>query len=433
MATIARNRSLDRRYFLKGIGTCVALPFVSAMIPAFGSRARAAAAAASPPRFVAMNAGLGFLAAHLFPKTPGRNYELTPYLEKLKDHRKDFTVFSGLSHQNQNGANGHTSEMTWLTSAQRPGLAGFKNTISLDQLIARHVGAATRFPFLVLTSRGGSLSWTANGVQIPSESSPSKLFAKLFLAGTPQEVDAEIKELERGKSILDTVLIDAKKLNGELGPRDKQKLDEYFTSLRDLEARLKQNQAWARKPKPKVDYKTPKDVADKTDVLAKQRLMYDMIALAIQTDSCRSVTFQLGALSAVPSNIPGVKTEWHNLSHHGKDDAKINELKLIEQSEFVVFNEFLTKIKAIKEGNRTLLDRTAILYGSNLGNASSHSWRNLPIILAGGGYKHGSYVAHDQKNNTPLANMFVSLAQRMGVETDTFGMSTSAGIKGLEV
>jgi len=429
MASI-RKPALDRRFFLKGVGTCVALPFISAMTP-LGRRA-AAAASASPPRFVAMNAGLGFHAPYLFPKESGSNYALTPYLERIKDHRKDFTVFSGLSHPSQNGANGHSSSMTWLTSASRPGLAGFKNTISLDQLIAQHIGAATRFPFLTLSSRGGSLSWTANGVQIPSQSSPARLFATLFLDGTPQEVAAEMKELERGRSILDTVLTDAKKLNSSLGHRDKQKLDEYFTSVRELETRLQQNQAWARKPKPKVDYKQPKDVADKADILAKQRLLYDMIVLALQTDSCRSITFELGGMNAVPSNIPGVKTDWHNLSHHGKDQAKISELKLIEESEFVVFNEFLTKLKAVKENDRTLLDHTAILFGSNLGNASSHSSRNLPIILAGGGYKHGAHVVHDQKNNTPLANLFVALAQRMGLEIDKFGSSTQSSVRGLQ-
>jgi hypothetical protein len=325
--------------------------------------------------------------------------------------------------------------MTWLTSAQRPGLAGFKNTISLDQLIASKIGAATRFPSLALSSRGGmSLSWTANGVNVPAQHSPSKIFQSLFLNGTPREVDAEMRDLERGKSILDAVMGDARKLENTLGQRDREKLDEYLTSVRELETRLRQNEDWARKPKPKVDYPQPKDVTDKSDILARQRLLYDMIALALETDSCRSITFDLGAMNAVPSNIPGVKTDWHNLSHHGKDAAKISELKIIEESEFIVFNDFLTKLKGIKEGpgTRTLLDNTAILFGSNLGNASSHNWHNLPIIVAGGGYKHGSYVAHDEKNNTPLANLFVSLAQRMGVETDQFGSSTRAGVQGLE-
>ncbi|HBN75892.1 MAG TPA: hypothetical protein DD473_08750, partial [Planctomycetaceae bacterium] len=199
------------------------------------------------------------------------------------------------------------------------------------------------------------------------------------------------------------------------------------------EIRIGQSESWAKRPKPAVDYAPPQDVADKVDILAKQRLMYDMMALALQTDSSRVMTYALGGLNAVPSNIPGVKTDWHNLSHHGKDDAKIEELKIIEENEFIVFNEFLIKLKAVDEQGKTLLDNTSILFGSNLGNASSHDWHNLPIIVAGGGYRHGAYVAHDEKNNTPFANLFVTFAQRMGLEIDQFGSSTAAGIRGLEI
>jgi hypothetical protein len=173
-------------------------------------------------------------------------------------------------------------------------------------------------------------------------------------------------------------------------------------------------------------------VADRTDIVAKQRLMYDMIGLALQTDSTRVVTLSLGGMNAVPSNIPGVNTDWHNLSHHGKDETKIEELRLIEEAEFREFERFLTQLRSIDEQGRSLLDNSAVLFGSNLGNASSHDWHNLPILLAGGGYRHGAYVAHDAKNNTPLANLFVALAQRMGVETDHFGSSTAESIRGLE-
>ncbi len=422
--------ALNRRHFLRGAGTCIALPFLDAMTPGFTARA---ASGSGVPRFVAMCAGLGFHTPFLFPSEPGRDYQLTPYLAKLKDHRADFTVFSGVSHPSQNGNNGHASHLTWLTSAQRPGLAGFKNTISLDQLIARHLGGVTRYPYLALASRSGSsLSWTANGVRLPSESSPAKLFAALFIDGTPEEIAAELRELKRGRSILDTVRGDAKKLERDLGNRDREKLDEYFTSVRDLETSIQQSEEWATRPKPKIDEKAPKDVADRNDILARQRLMYHMIALALQTDSTRSITFDLGGINAVPSNIPGVKTDWHNLSHHGKDEEKIAELRIIEETEFEAFGEFLARLKSVDEAGRSLLGHTAILFGSNLGNASSHDWHNLPIILAGGGFRHGSYLAHDAKDNTPLANLFVPLAQRMGLEIDRFGSSTSAGIRGLE-
>lgn len=425
---ISTQAALNRRHFLKGVGSCVALPLLDAMCPAF----RVQAASSAVPRFIAMNASLGFHAGHLFPEASGSDYKLTPYLEKLKDHRNDFTIFSGLSHANQNGNNGHASEMTWLTSAQRPGLAGFKNTISLDQLIARHLRGKTRVPYMALSTRGASLSWTSNGVQIPSQHSPAKLFKALFIDGTEAEVKATMRELKRGRSILDTVLGDVNKLKKSLGHRDQEKLDEYFTSLRDLEASIQQSEEWETKAKPEVNAEQPKDVEDKKDVMARQRLMYEMIALALQTDSTRTVTFDLGSMNAVPSNLKGVKTDWHNLSHHGKDEKKIEELRIIEEAEFVAFNEFLTRMKGIKDGEGNLLDHTSVLFGSNLGNASSHSWKNLPIILAGGGFKHGAHVVHDAKDNTPLANLFVPLAQRMGVETESFGFSNKSAIEGLE-
>lgn len=428
---ISTRSALKRRHFLRGAGACLALPFLDAMIPTF----KAQAADSGTRRFVAMNAGLGFHGPHLFPDEPGENYTLTPYLAKLAEHRNDLTVFSGLSHPNQNGNNGHASQMTWLTSAQRPGLAGFKNTISLDQLIARHLGGVTRLPYLSLSTRGSSLSWTSNGVQIPAEDSPSKLFAKLFIDGTEEEVANELRELKRGRSILDAVRNDASTLQRDLGHRDKEKLDEYFSSVRDLETSIGQTESWATRPKPQLqgaDAEPPTDIEDRNDILARQRLMYHMIALAIQTDSTRSITFDLGGANAVPSNIPGVKTDWHNLSHHGKDETKIDELKLIEEAEFAAFGEFLARLKSTQEVGGNLLDNTAIVFGSNLGNASSHSWRNLPIILAGGGYKHGSYVAHDADDNTPLANLFVAMAQRMGVQTDSFGSSTNTTLRGLE-
>ncbi len=429
MTYLATKTALDRRSFLRGSGAAVALPLLHAMTPAF---TRAASASTSPTRFVAMNASLGFHAPLLFPEKAGKSYAPTSYLKELEDHLKDLTLFSGLSHPSQNGNNGHASELTWLTSAQRPGLAGFKNTISLDQLIAKQIGVATRFPSLTLGARGRSLSWTSNGVPLPAMSSPSKLYQQLFAQGTEQEIAEQVKQLDKGKSVLDVVQGDAKALEKSLGHRDREKLDEYLSSVRDLETRLQQNKEWARKPKPKVDYAAPRDVADKVDILGKQRLMYDMIALALQTDSCRSITFSLGAMNAVPSNIPGVKTDWHNLSHHGKDEEKIGELEIIEKAEFKLFGEFLTKLKGVKENGKHLLDHTAILFGSNLGNASSHNTKNLPVIVAGGGFKHGSYVAHDAADNTPLCNLFVPLAQRMGVKTEKFGSSTKSTIRGLK-
>lgn len=425
---------LSRRHFLRGSGAVLlGLPLLEAMSPGLTPSVCAAGRASgeSPKRFVAACATLGFHTPFLFPDQPGRNYTLTPYLKKLDQHRQEITVFSGLSHPEQQGNNGHVSEMTWLTSAQHPGLAGFKNTVSLDQLIAEQIGIQTQYPYLALSTSGRSMSWTSSGVEIPGETSPEKLFKALFIEGTPQEVAAELRQLQRGKSILDTIGGEARKLERDLGPSDRAKLDQYLTAVRDLESRLQESQGWISKPKPKVNDAPPKDIPDRNDAIGRQKLMFDMIVLALQTDSTRTVTFQLSGLNSVPV-IPGVKNDWHNLSHHGKDPAKIDELKIIEEAEFSVFSDFLARLKSVEENGRTLLDHTAVLYGSNLGNASSHDWHNLPIILAGGGYRHGAYVAHDPQNNTPLANLFVPLAQRMGLEIDRFGSSTAASISGLE-
>ena len=431
-AYIYRSESLSRRTFLKGAGVSLALPMLEAMTPVF---ARTPILPRVPNRFVAINAALGFHGPNLFPKKSGYEYEITPYLEELKHLRKDFTLFSGLSHSNQQGSSGHASEMTWLTAVERPGLAGFKNAISLDQLIAGKIGTKTRIPSINLGTGGGgqSISWNTNGVSIPSQSSPSKVYRKLFVQGTDKEIKEQLNHLNRGQSILDVIRGDARRLQGNLGQVDRDKLEEYFSSVRNLEKRLQQNKDWSGKPKPKVNYSEPNDVQDRFDLLAKQQLMYDLMALALQTDSSRVMTFSLGAFNAVPSNIKGVKTDWHNLSHHGKDEDKIEELEIIEKAEFSLFADFLSKLKLHQEEGRSLLDGTSILFGSNLGNASSHDWRNLPIIVAGGGYKHGSFVAHDDKENTPLSNLFIPLAQRMGVEIESFGRSTASGFQGLEI
>ena len=422
------RKQMHRRHMLRSAGAvAIGLPFLEAMEPSLGKRVLGATPGQSPKRFMAACATLGFHTPFLFPEKEGRDYKLTPYLQKLADHREHFTVFSGLAHPNQQGNNGHASELTWLTSAQRPGLAGFRNTISLDQLIAEKIGIQTRYPYLALSTSGRSISWTAGGVEIPGMMSPAKLFKALFIDGTEDEIDQEVKGIKRGQSILDTVRSRAKQFEKDLGSRDRHKLDEYLTAVRDLEFRLQQSEGWVRKPKPKVDAKQPQDVTDKTDAIAKQRLMYDLIVLALQTDSTRTVTFQLSGMNAVPK-IDGVSSDWHGLSHHGKDPAKIDELKIIEEAEFETFGEFLGKLRGVEENGRSLLDHTAILYGSNLGNASAHRATNLPIVVAGGGYKHGGYVAQE---DTPFANLFVSLGQRMGLEIDSFGSSTAAGIRGL--
>jgi hypothetical protein len=432
MKTAIRKHRIHRRAFLRSTGVAVALPWLDAMLPALATKAESAAANAPPKRFVAMMYGLGFHGPHLFPKQAGEGYETTPYLELLAEHRHDFTIFSGLSHVEQNGANGHTSGLTWLTTAKHPGLPGFKNTVSFDQLLVEKLVPDTRFPSLLLNVGGSdSLSWTASGVNLPAESSPAKLFQQLFVTGTPTEVKQQLRELRRGRSILDTINGEAKKLTRDLGGRDREKIDQYLSSVRDLESRFQANEAWAVRPKPKVGVKPPIDVQDRNDIIARTRLMHDMLVMALKTDSTRIVTYAAGGFNPVPK-IEGVDTGWHDLSHHGQDSEKIEELTRIESAEFRELNRLLGLMKDAREGSGALLDYTTLLIGSNLGNASSHSWRDLPIIVAGGGFRHGKHVVAGGPGpeNSRFANLFVEIGQKLGVKLGGFGSSNGTTVKG---
>lgn len=431
---IATKTRLDRRAFLRNTGLLLTLPWLEAMVPSFANAAESRAATTQPRRFLAMNYSLGFHVPLLVPKEEGAGYTPSYYLEPLQAHRKDFTVFSGISHEEQNGADGHTSELTWLTSAKHPGLPGFRNTISLDQLLVQKLSPDTRFTSLALSAgTNGSLSWTMNGVNIPAESTPSRLFQLLFVNGSPAETQRQLAELRRGRSILDTIGGEAKKLNANLGPRDKEKVDQYFTSVRELEARLLSSSAWATRPKPKVEMKPPTDITDRNDIIAKTRLMHDLITLSFQTDSTRFITYSAGGGNN--PKIEGVTQEWHNLSHHGQDEAKIEELRLIERAEFAEIGRLLGLLKGVREGRGTLLDNTIVMAGSNLGNASSHNTRDLPLILAGGGFRHGQHVVAGGKgnDNARFANLFVQIAHRMDVGLEKFGSSNGRSIKGFEL
>jgi len=419
--------ALTRRSFLRASGISLALPFLDAMLP---RSLRAAVAAKPPRRFIAVCGNLGYHPPFFFPKGTGRNYELSPYLALLKEHREAFTVFSGLSHPDHAGV-GHASDASWLTSARNPGRPGFRNSVSLDQFIAQQLGQQTRFPSLALTTSGGSLAWTTTGVQIPAERRPSQLFTKLFLAGTPAEIAKETQRLREGRSIMDAVGEQAKSLTRRVNAEDRDKLDEYFTSVRDMEKRLHTAEEWMQKPKPTVALKPPTDIANDADIVGRMNLIFDLMPFILQTDSTRLLTLQMGQVGAVPP-IPGVTDGYHALSHHGQDESKIAMLRLIEEAQMKSFNALLTKLKAAQESGQSLLDNTTVLFGSNLSNANAHKTDNLPILVAGGGFKHGQHLVFDEKNNVPFSNLFVQLAQRMGVETDKFGTSTKAGVPGFD-
>ncbi|MEM7478257.1 MAG: DUF1552 domain-containing protein [Planctomycetota bacterium] len=382
--------------------------------------------AEQPRRMVLICNALGLYPQSLYPKTPGPHYENTEYLDLLKEHRKDFTLFSGLSHPDQNGKEPHDTEMTFLTAAINPGLAGFKNSISLDQMVAMHLGHTTRFPSIILGSNTReSQSFNSNGVMLPADNRPSQVFAKLFLAGSPQEQQRQRQRIGEGRSILDAVGDQINALNGRVSGGDRKQLDEYFDAIRAAEKEMAATDAWLDRPKPKVDASIPEDILDPSELLGKIRGLMNLIPLMLQTDSTRVVSLMIQADHGVP-NMAGVQGEHHPLSHHGQDPSKIAQLKIIESGILSVFSDLLTQLGQKSEHGERLLDDTSVLFGSNLGNANAHDPTNLPIILAGGGYEHGRYIAHNADRNTPLCNLFVTLLQRMGVETDNFATSTGA-------
>ena len=413
---------LSRRNFLRASGVSLTLPVLESI--------GAAAGAAHPRRrMIAIGLGLGLHAPNLIPEQTGREYQLTPYLELLKEFRDDFTVISGTSHPEVDG--GHAADKSYLTAAPHPGSTSFRNTQSIDQLAAREIGLATRFSYVPLSDYGNSLSVSRSGVPVPGQSSPSRIFAKLFLEGRPDEKATQIERLKEGQSVLDMVMDKTRRMQTRVSRRDQEKLDEYLTAVRETEQRLVKAEAWEEHPKPTVDYQQPKDIGGYQDIIGRARLMYDMAQLAIQTDSTRLITYAIGGPTEAPS-IPGVSEGYHNLSHHGQDPQKIKQLSAVESAHFQAFADFLGRLKASEEDGSNLLDRTMILYGSHLGNASNHNNTNMPILLAGGGFKHGQHLAFDQANNYPLPNLFVSMLQRLGLEIDRFASSTGT-MRGLEM
>lgn len=409
---------MTRRTLLRSAGVAVGLPLLESLLP----RSARAAAEQLPRRMVCINTPLGLHPANFFPKTAGRDYQATPYLELLQEFREDLTVISGLTHPDVGAS--HDSNDSFLTSAPHPERrAGFKNSISLDQFAAERWYGRTRFPSLTLSCEGSGLSWTRSGAPVPTDDWPAQVFARLFLDGKPEEVAAQARRLADGRSVLDAVRDPARQLERRLGVADQEKLDEYFTSVRELELRLEQAETWSRRPKPVVDVPPIENVQNGADLIAKTRVCFDLIHLALQTDSTRLVTLQLLGTSSVPP-IAGVNQGHHDLSHHGQDPAKISQLTTIEMEKLKVLRGFLTQLHATQEAGQRLLDRSIVFFSSNLGDASNHSVKNMPVLLGGGGFEHGRHLAFDADNHPPLSNLFVSMLQQSGIEADHFGSST---------
>jgi hypothetical protein len=398
----------------------MALPMLDAMRPSFGSAARAAeAGSAIPRRLVAIETNMGIMPQFFFPEKPGKDYELTPYLSKLGAHKSNMTVFSGTSFPGVTG--GHTAERCFLTGTPHPERGGFRNGISLDQFAADEIGNATRYPSLCLAVSGENktLSYTRSGAPISAQGSPRKLYEKLFVQGKPAEVQANVEALRQGRSMLDFVGEQSKRLNRTLSKGDQRRMDQYFTSVRELERRLHTSEAWEYKPKPVVKEPAPIDIDDIHEFVQRTRLTLDVVKLALETDSTRVVSFFIDT------------TVIHNITHHGNRPEVIAELRGHEEGQFDALNGFLNQLTEAKEDGQSLLDRTMVLYGTCMGSANSHSNVNLPVLVAGGGFKHGQHLAFDKANNYPLSNLYVSVLQRLGIEAHDFSTGKST-MKGLE-
>ena len=419
---------LARRTFLRGAGAALALPFLDVMRPVFGAAAASAAATGPPRRMLSICTNLGVLDRFFYPSTAGRDYALTPYLETLKDFREKFTVFSGTSLPDVTG--GHSAEITFLTGAPHPGTASFRNSVSLDQYAAERMGDLTRVPSLTLTvSKSGNqgISCTSSGIVLPAERSAAEVFKTLFMAGDAATVARQVESLRTGRSVLDAVADRAFALQKKLGSADASRMDQYFTSVREVERRLLVAEEWEKVPKPTVDISK---IEDGEYLPARLESMYQLIHLALATDSTRLITLFI-KLDGYFEHMTGVSSEAHGLSHHVGRPEKIEELKNLELVQFGQLAALYKRLDSTKEADGSLLDHTQVLYGSNLGNGNNHDNKNLPVILAGGGYKHGQHLAFDKDNNYPLSNLYVTMLQRLGIEADKFS-SSKGTMKGLE-
>lgn len=417
MSTFIFKKHLSRRALLRGAGVTLGLPLLEAMAPAFA----AADPAKQAKRFVGVSLSLGLHNPNLVPEGVGSEYKPSRYLQSLQDLRQDFTVVSGSSHPGVTG--GHTAEGSIFSACPNARGATSRNTISLDQLMAKHLGHETRFPAMVLNTNGQtSPSYTENGSMIPAENSAMRLFTRLFVNDTPAEQQRQAELIRQGRSVMDVVGAEAKSLQRELGAGDRDKLDAWFTSVRELEQRLAANESWTHKPKPKVSLTPPTQIPRDNEV-AVERIFLDIIHMALATDSTRFITLHVTGNNV--QGIEGVDESYHGLSHHGMDEEKLEQLAIVEQGVINEWAGFLRRLKTDK-----LLDETMVLLTSNLGNASSHDNKNMPVLFAGGGFKHGQHLAFDQKDNYPLPNLYLSALQRLGLEQENFATS-SGTMRGL--
>jgi hypothetical protein len=416
-----------RRFLLCSLGTTLALPSLPSLLAkstGAGTAVREAKGAGmGARRFVAVGNLLGFQVKQLFPTTPGSDYEQTSLLEPLWENRSRFTVFRGFDHGVKGGHFAVHSFLSGVLNSEaqnRP-----DGNVTIDQYLADEVGFETRFPSLTVGSESGihggcQIAWTRSGVRVPPITGPAQLFEKLFVGDSTERRERRVRENQVQASILDSVLEEANRLTREVNKEDKDKLNEYLSSVRDLEKRLELRQRWTTLPKPAAPFEKPSN----RNAVEDLPLLYELIALALHTDSTRIATLEIGG-DFLPQNL-GIDKSHHGLSHHGNDPEAIAHLITLEKYQLEHFSRFLSRLASLNDGDRTLLDSTAVLFGSGMGDANSHKNSDLPILLAGGGYKHGEFrlVPNEGINKVPLCNLFVDIAQRMGVEAASFGNST---------
>jgi hypothetical protein len=414
-----------RRTFLRGAGFALALPLLEAGLLDRGRTSLAAGAL--PPRLAFLYLGTGWNTRELFPKTPGRAHEMTPLLAPLEPHRGDFTVLQGMFLE---FGGGHEGDNTFLTGADTSARTGKKNSVSCDQVAARVLGKTTRIPSLELSERRGTgygaqglrtLAWSQDGVPLSAECDPKAVFDRLFSADTPEQRRESERRFRQRRSLLDGMRDQARQLEQAVGRADRERLEQYFTSLREVEKQLERDVSWSKDPKPRLapgvaaafGVSMHPETAN-FDYRVYARMMYDLIALAWQTDSTRVVTYVVRR--ELFSHYPGItsSTDYHNLTHHGGDAKKLDELARIDTIYMQHLAAFLAKLKTINEPDGTLLDRCIVGIGSGMG--MGHSRNQLPTLVAGGrklGLRHRGFVRYD--SDTPLANLWSTMLASAGV------------------
>ena len=404
---LTNSHPVDRRRFLQGMGVVLALPWLESAAMADAPRTK---------RLVCVGNHLGFYPGNFFPKAAGKDYVPTSTLKPLETHRDDLTVFSNLDH----GLNGgHRAVQGFLTSIKKEEAAGFpEKNISLDQIAAEHVGSSTRFPSINTgIVNGTDMCWTRAGVHVPPVNNPATLFRGLFVNSPQREREAQRTRLKHRGSVLDALRDSANALNRTLNAVDRNKLDQYLTSVRDVERRLQMSKKWLNRPKPKPSMSEVLD--EERQHIDEVALFYDLMALALQTDSTRVATLETGM--GFRTAELDLEFGYHGLSHHGKSDDRIGQLRVVEAFLTTKLSGFISRLKEAQ-----IFDNTLVVFGSGMSDGSSHSNRNLPVLLAGGDLKHKGHLVcpAEQRKRVPLSNLWLSVLQWFGSEADRFGRST---------